>query len=96
MLVMILRFIYRPYFSALLRIWVNRDAGKKRPAVLIWDYNRAAGNKWPAISSLVALMNCIPGFKTAEMKELLLKLQIPAVEEVPGLSMSEAVEVSSS
>ena len=39
-------------------------------------------------------MKCIPGFNTAKLKELLLKLQIPAVEEVPGLTMSEAVEVS--
>ena len=38
-------------------------------------------------------MNCIPGFNTAQLKEFLLKLQIPAVEEVPGLTMSEAVEV---
>ena len=44
---------------------------------------------------LAALMNCITGFNTAQLKELLLKLklQIPAVEEVPGLTMSEAVDV---
>ena len=48
----------------------------------------------PAVSLLAVLMNCIPGFNTAQLKELLLKLQIPAVEEVLGLNMSEAVEVS--
>ena len=48
----------------------------------------------PAISSLAALMNCIPGFNTAQLNDFLLKLQIPAVEEVPGLTMSKAVEVS--
>ena len=58
------------------------------------DYYRDAGNKGPAVGSLTALMNCIPGFNTAQLKEFLLKLQIPAVKEVPGLTMSEAVEVS--
>ena len=57
------------------------------------DYYRDAGNKGPAVGSQAALMNCIPGFNTAQLKEFLLKLQIPAVEEVPGLTMSEAVEV---
>ena len=46
-----------------------------------------------AVSLLAALMNCIPGLNTAKLKELLLKLQIPAVEEVPGLTMSEAVNL---
>ena len=39
-------------------------------------------------------MNCVPGFNTAQLKEFLLKLQIPAVEEVPGIKMSGEVEVS--
>ena len=39
-------------------------------------------------------MNCIPGFNTAQLKELLQKLKIPAVEEVPGLTILEAVKVS--
>ena len=46
------------------------------------DYYRDAGNKGPAVGSLAALMNCVPGFNTAQLKEFLLKLQIPAVEEV--------------
>ena len=87
MLVMILRFLIRvitcPNFSSLLRNWVNRDAGNKRPAIR--PNNRAAGNKGPAVSSLPALMKCVPGFNTAQLRELLLKLQVPAVEEVPGL-----------
>ena len=58
------------------------------------DYHRDAGNKGPAVGSLAALMNCIPGFNTAQLKELLLKLQNHAVEEVPGLTVSEAVQVS--
>ena len=62
-----------------------------RPAILDCDYNRDAGNKGPAVSSLAALMNCIPGFNTAHLKGLLLKLQIPPVVEVPGLTKSEAV-----
>ena len=49
------------------------------------DYHRDAGNKGPAVGSLAALMNCIPGFNTAQLKEFLLKLQIPAIE-VPGLT----------
>ena len=40
----------------------------------IWDYNRDAGNKGAAVSLLAALMNFIPGFNTAQLKELLLKL----------------------
>ena len=36
-----------PYFCALLRIWVNRDAGNKGPTIR--DYNRAACNKGPAV-----------------------------------------------
>ena len=55
---------------------------------------RDAGNNRPAVSWLAALTNCIPGFNTAQLKEFLLKLQIPVVEEVPGLTISEAVEVS--
>ena len=44
--------------------------------------------KGPAFSSLAALINCIPGFSTAQLKELLLKLQIPATnKEAPGLTM---------
>ena len=39
-------------------------------------------------------MDSIPGFNTVHLKELLLKLLIPVVEEVPGHIMSEAVEVS--
>ena len=42
--------------------------------------------KEPAVRSLAALMNCISGFNTAQLKKLLLKLQISAVEEVPGLT----------
>ena len=38
-------------------------------------------------------MNCIAGLNTAQLKEFLSKLQIPAVEEVPGIIMSEAVEL---
>ena len=44
--------------------------------------------------SWMGLMSCIPGLNTAHLKELLLKLLIPAVEKVPGLTMSEAVEVT--
>ena len=39
-------------------------------------------------------MNYVPGFNTAQLKEFLLKLQIPAVEEMPGHTMSEAGDVS--
>ena len=74
------------------KIWVNRDAGNKGPAIR--DYYRDAGNKGPAVSSLAALMICIAGLNTAQLKEFLSKLQIPAVEEVPGVTMSEAVKVS--
>ena len=47
---------------------VNRDAGNKGPAIR--DYNRDTGNhdKGPAVSWLAALMNCIPGFITAQFK----------------------------
>ena len=51
------------------------------------DFFKDAGNKGPAVGSLAALMNCIPGFNTAQLKEFLLKLQVPAVEE-PGLPIS--------
>ena len=44
--------------------------------------------------NLAALIKCIPVFNTAKLKELLLKLQIPAVEEVPGLTMSERLRSS--
>ena len=57
------------------------------------DYYRDADNKGLAVGTLAALMNCIPGFNTAQLKEFLLKLQIPAIEEVSGLTISEAVEV---
>ena len=56
-------------------------AGNKGPAMS--DYNRDAGNKESAVGSLAAQMNCIPGINTAQLREVLLKLQIPAVEEVP-------------
>ena len=85
--------LHDAYFSAILRIRVKRDAGYKGPAIR--DYYRNAGNKGPAVSSLTALINCIPGFNTAQLNEFLLKLQIHAVvEEVPGLTMSEAVDMS--
>ena len=63
-----------PCFSALLRIWVNIDAGLKGPAIR--DYNRDAGTKEPSVSLLAAVMDCISGFNTAQLKELLLKLLI--------------------
>ena len=70
--------LFSPYFGDLLRIWVNRGAGNKGPAIRGY-YG--------------CLMNCIPGFNTTLLKELLLKLQIPAFEDVPGLTMSEALDL---
>ena len=63
-----------PYLSALLRSWVSRDAGIKGPAIR--EYNRDAGNMGQALSLLAALMDCIPGFNTAQLEELLLKLPV--------------------
>ena len=37
------------------------------------------------VSPLAALMNCNPGFITAQLKGFLLKLQIPAVDSVEDL-----------
>ena len=53
-----------------------------------------AGDKGPAVNPLAALLNCIPGFDTAQLEVLLLKLPMPDDEEMPGLTMEEAVEVS--
>ena len=95
MLVMILLFLcHTPLLKCPLKNLANRDAGIKGPVIM--DYNRDAGNKGPAVNSLAALMDCIPGFNTALLKELLWKLLIPAIEEVPvpGHNMSEAVEMS--
>ena len=36
------------------------------------------------VSSLAAVIDCIPEFNTAQLKVLLLKLLIPTVEEVSG------------
>ena len=43
---------------------------------------------------MAALLDGIPGFDAAQLEELLEKLPMPDDEEVPGLTMSEAVEVS--
>ena len=40
------------------------------------------------------MLDSIPGTDTAPLLELLEKLQLPDDEEVPGLTMPEAVEVS--
>ena len=43
---------------------------------------------------MAALLDGIPEFDAAQLEELLGKLQMPDDEEVPGLTMLEAVEVS--
>ena len=58
-----------------------------------YNYDRDADDKGPA-NPLAALLDGIPGFDAAQLEELLEKLPMPDDDEVPGLTMSEAVEVS--
>ena len=58
------------------------------------NYDIDAGGMGPAVNPLAALLDGIPGFYTAQLQELLRKLSMPDDDEVPGPTMSEAVEVS--
>ena len=58
------------------------------------NYDREAGDTGPTLNPLAALLDCIPGFDAEQWEELLRKLQMSDDEEVPGLTISEALEVS--
>ena len=44
------------------------------------NFNKDASDMGPAANPLAALMDCIPGFETAQLEELLPKLLIPDVD----------------
>ena len=88
MLVMLLRFLY--HTPRLQRQGPKESeslSGEKNFDWEDYNYDRDAGDTGPAVTLLVALLDCIPGFNTAQLEELLRKLLMPNDEEVPGLTM---------